>query len=187
METDRKFANLMQRVLAGCKESAVALHEEYGPHILRAVRRRLHDKLRPKFDSCDFVQDVWASFFTQLPKRMNFGAPEDLVAFLSRMASNKVAEEHRNRLLRQKRNINRETPLDVGTVNPIDKYQATPSEEMMGKEAWDQLLEKLPVVHRRVVILLREGKSPTRISQDLDISVKTVYRIIRRAFPENQP
>ena len=93
---DADFGTLMAQVQEGCTEAAQKLHEVYGPHILRAVRRRLHQRLRSKYDSLDFVQDVWASFFGDVPQKYTFAQPEDLVAFLSGMAQKKVAAAYAN-------------------------------------------------------------------------------------------
>src|SRR6202022_1858906 len=84
----------------------------YGHHILHVVRRKLHSKLRPKFDSLDFGQDVWASFFAAEPHDQRFESPSALAAFLAQVARNKVAEAFRTRLQRQKYNLNRENSLD---------------------------------------------------------------------------
>ena len=67
-----EFALLMQSVREGSQEAARTLFERYGPHIRRVVRRKLHQKLRPQFDSVDFVQDVWASFFAQQGRQASF-------------------------------------------------------------------------------------------------------------------
>src|SRR5580704_3948714 len=79
---------LLDRVFTGCPGAAEQLQQEYGAHIIRAVRRRLPRQLRPKFDSIDFVQDVWVSFY-RAPGR-DFRDSEHLIAFLSRVAQNKV-------------------------------------------------------------------------------------------------
>ena len=184
-EKDIAFATLMERVQAGCADAAKELHESYGRHILKAVRRRLHDRLRSKYDSLDFVQDVWASFFADVPQQHRFAEPKDLVAFLSRMAENKVAQAVRKRLVRQKYNVKREQPLEEPVQTEVPAPEATPSEIVMGREEWDQLLQKQPLVHRRVLILMREGRSPEKISEELGISQKTVLRVIHRALPED--
>lgn len=183
-ETDLEFAALMAGVQSGSAEAARQLHEHYAQHILRAVRRRLHRKLRPKYDSLDFVQDVWASFFADIPQKYSFARPEDLVAFLSRMAENKVAQAVRTRLLRKKYNVNREAPLEAENRSELSAQQATASEIVMEQEEWDQLLDRQPPVHRRVLLLLREGRSQISIALELGISPKTVGRVIRRALPE---
>src|SRR5438093_3787651 len=61
--TQGEFTALMERVRRGSNGAAEELVARYGAHILRVVRAKLSKKLRPKFDSADFVQSVWASFF----------------------------------------------------------------------------------------------------------------------------
>lgn len=185
-ETDLDFANLMKKVQAGCPEAAEQLHATYGQHILRAVRRKLHPKLRSKFDSIDFVQDVWASFFADVPQNYTFAEPRDLVAFLIRLAKNKVAQAVRTRLIRAKHNINREQPLDISTGPELAAKQATVSEIVMGREEWDKLLKGQPLVYRRILMLVREGKPSSKIAAELGVTQQTVNRVIRRLLPQEQ-
>ncbi len=63
LEARQSFRALFQQVLDGSEDAARRLHEEYGPYIAMAVRRKLPAQLRAKYDSLDFVQDVWLSFF----------------------------------------------------------------------------------------------------------------------------
>src|SRR5262245_19785193 len=76
--------SLLTRVRAGDEAAVREMIDVYGPTILRAVRMGLPAKLRSKFDSVDFVQDVWGSFFANLPQGSAFREPQDLVAFLTR-------------------------------------------------------------------------------------------------------
>ena len=187
MEKAPEFVALMKRVQEGSREAARELHERYGPHIRRAVRRRLHQRLRSKFDSLDFVQDVWASFFDDIPQRYNFEQPEDLISFLTAMAHNKVAQVTRQRFERKKYDVRRELTADA-EPRGADRFpanQQTPSEIMMGREEWDRLLDKQPLVHRRILILLREGKSSANIAEELGISQRTVTRVLRKIVPES--
>ena len=57
------FVALMRRVREGSEAAAWELVDKYGGHLRRAVRRVLNPMLRSKFDSLDFVQLVWDSFF----------------------------------------------------------------------------------------------------------------------------
>src|SRR5262249_10786967 len=70
-------------------------YESYREHILRVVRRRLHHPLRNRYDSCDFVQSVWMSFFGRGLDKNQFDSPKELVAFLQKMALFKVVEAYR--------------------------------------------------------------------------------------------
>ena len=70
MMTDENddFRRLMQRVRDGSEEAVWDLVSVYGEAIRRAVRRVLNRNLRSKFDSLDFVQLVWKSFFRKREK-----------------------------------------------------------------------------------------------------------------------
>src|SRR5262245_48786451 len=113
----REFAGLMRRVSAGSQGAASELVERYGAHILRIVRRRLNRHLRTKFDSGDFVQAVWASFFALPLEQYNLEQSEALVGLLYHLARNKVIEAVRQRLHSQKYNVNRERPLPAEDVD----------------------------------------------------------------------
>jgi RNA polymerase sigma-70 factor (ECF subfamily) len=185
-QTENEFANLMKRVQEGSKEAAQELHATYGEHVLRVVRQKLNRKLRTKFDSIDFVQDVWASFFHDIPASSNFKTPDDLIAFLCAMARNKVVDAVRMRTRTQKYNVDREISLasvpDEGTslLGPLN----TPSAQLMGNEEWEQFLQKQPLVHRRVFVLLRAGNTVPQIAQELDITERSVFRIVSRNISE---
>ncbi|MCI0640849.1 MAG: sigma-70 family RNA polymerase sigma factor [Gemmataceae bacterium] len=185
MEAVSGFAELMQRVQAGDTDAARLLHAEYGPHLRRAVRKRLHQKMRSRFDSLDFAQDVWMSFFADAPQRYQFETPEQLVAFLTRMARNKVAAATRNRLIRKKQNINRECRMEDPAVPKTRLFAPTPtpSEIVGGREEWDQFLDRQPLVHRRIFLLLQKGHSSATIAAELGLSQRTINRVIRKVSP----
>jgi hypothetical protein len=77
----RPFQELLREAQQGSKEAAKELYETYVKYVLRCVRQRMYHKLRPRFDSQDFVQQVWASFFVGDAKLPDFETPEEL-AFL---------------------------------------------------------------------------------------------------------
>ncbi len=179
---DAEFADLMQRVQQGSEEAARQLHENYGRFILAAVRKRLDQRLRSKFDSTDFVQDVWVSFFADVPDQYTFSSPKDLVAFLTRMAARKVAQTQRKRFQTEKYKIERETPLEELPRGPdaLPAQQSTPSEILMGEERWLSFLQTLPPVYRMVFVRLRQGKTNAAIAEELNLDRRTVERVIAR-------
>jgi hypothetical protein len=59
----RELTDLLERARQGCQQAARLLYERYGPAVRHAVRRRLAPSLRRHFDSADFIQSVWGSFF----------------------------------------------------------------------------------------------------------------------------
>jgi RNA polymerase sigma factor (sigma-70 family) len=187
VDVQREFASLMQRVREGSQDAARELAEVYGPHIFRVVRRRLNKKLRTKFDSSDFVQSVWASFFAVQPTVASFETPEALIGYLVAIARNKIVDEIRQRQVSVKRNINRERSLDGSAalqVEALEARQPTPSQIAVAKEQWEGWLEKLPSHHQVVLHLLRQGNSQREIAAKLGLDTKTVRRVIQKIAPE---
>lgn len=186
MGTAQDFTELMAQVRAGSKAAMHSLIEVYGHHLLRAVRVHMHRKLRTKFDSCDFVQDVWASVFIGLTGGRAFGRPEELVAFLTRVAGNKVASAVRQRLMSKKYNVNREYSLDDSAVGPPPEpaaRQPTPSQVAMGREEWERVLHGQPPAYRLILMLLRDGRTAAQVAQETNVSERTVQRLIDRLLP----
>jgi RNA polymerase sigma-70 factor (ECF subfamily) len=183
---DDTFPGLMARVFAGQKDAVDELLRRYEPYLLRAIRKRLNKRLRSKFDSLDFVQDVWASFFADRPQQLTFQQPEELVAFLTEVARNKLVEVVRQRLYLQKFNLLREQSLydaQVADAASLAAYQETPSESAMHHEEWDRFLQSQPPVYRRILLLLREGRTPAEIAQQMGVSERTVFRASSRLTP----
>lgn len=179
-QTAEQFRDLMTRVLAGSETAAREVLGRYEPYLLAAIRRRLHRKLRSKFDSIDFAQDVWASFFADPPHEGAFASPDHLAAYLARIAKHKVIDAFRQRLQHQKYNIDRERSLDdsrQGVKDELAAAQPTPSEAVMSEEEWQAFLGKQPLVYRRILILLREGRTADGIAQEMRISSRTVRRV----------
>jgi RNA polymerase sigma factor (sigma-70 family) len=186
-ESEKDFSTLMQCVREGSPDATRELLDRYGPHVLRVVRRKLNRKLRTKFDSLDFVQDVWASFFTASPQQLKFDRPEDLIAYLVSLARNKVIEEFRQRVQTKKRAVDRERSLDGSAAVQVDHLvarQPTPSQIVVAKELWDQLLEGQPAHYQQMLVLLRQGVPRDEIARELGLNERTVRRVLDKLAPE---
>jgi len=186
-KTDEEFDALMQQVLNGSEEAARELFRDYEPYLLYAIRRKLSKRLRSRFDSMDFSQDVWASYFAQPVRKRMFATKNELLAFLTRLAQNKVIDATRRRLAAQKYNVNREQSIHDSRFFDKDRLtadQPTPSQILMSKEEWRRFLHRVPLVYRRIFILLRQGLSKEEIAEKMDLHVRTVRRIANRFLPE---
>jgi RNA polymerase sigma-70 factor (ECF subfamily) len=178
-----EFRDLMQRVRDGSEDAARELLDRYGDHILRVVRRKLHRELRSKFDSVDFVQAVWASFFADVPQQGSFDRPQALIAFLVTLAQNKVIEVVRQRMKTQKYNINREKPLEAASPDAdgaVASRDPTPSQVAIANDEWRRLLAELPDRYQRMLVLLREGHTQKDIARELGVNEKTVRRVLEK-------
>jgi RNA polymerase sigma-70 factor (ECF subfamily) len=180
----------MRRARAGCPEAVRELFERYSAPIRHVVRRRLDRRLRPQYDSLDFVQSVWTSFIQIPPERYTFATPDDLVGFLARVAFTKVVTAYRKRLETAKRDLNREEPADGrpdGTLMPGRGPQPTPSQVVMASERWERLLQRLPEKYRQILVLLRQGYSQQEVADALGLNIRLVHRLVRKLNATAKP
>lgn len=184
---NESFQDLMRRVGEGSDEAAWELVELYGERVRRAVRRALNQRLRSKFDSLDFVQLVWSSFFRDRFHFPQFDRPEELTAFLVAMARNKVGMETRRRLLTDKYNLNRENRLDSEQADAwegISGHQPGPIDVAIARERWCRMMKDQPDHYRRIIQLRLQGHTYQDIATSLQIAESTVRRFLKRLFHE---
>lgn len=177
------FASLVAQLKEGSQDAAWNLVELYGPHILRVVRRTLSREIRPKFDSQDFVQAVWVSFFAHRDRLLDVERPEQLIGLLAAMARHKIIDEVRRRLDTQKHDVRRERSMDDSNVvlrDTLASSDPTPSQIAMARERWNQLMTSQPDHYREIVSLRLAGETHQAIAEKLGISQKTVQRVLQR-------
>lgn len=180
MECDEDFCRLMGRVGEGSEDAAWELVARYGEQIHRTVRRVLNIKLRSKFDSLDFVQLVWKSFFQVRNKCDRFHRPEELAAFLVTMARNKVGLETRRRLTTEKYNVRREQPFDCYHAEGTVCREPTPIDVAIVHEQWDQMLEGQPMYCRQIIQLRLQGYTCQEIGKTVHVAERTVRRFLKK-------
>jgi RNA polymerase sigma factor (sigma-70 family) len=179
MTTAPDFAALMERARTGSPEAAREVFDKYSPHIARVVRRWLHQRLRPVYDSDDFLQAVWASFFAVRPEDYLFDSPDSLIAFLSQVAYNKVVEVFRTRVQTAKRDMAREVPLDdLSREQPV--RQPTPSQEAIANERWQQMVDGLQPQARRALEMLRQGHTYQEVAGVVGLHPKALQRLLHK-------
>ena len=170
----------LARIQAGDQDAARELLQRYEAEVRLVVRRQLPKLLRSRFDSLDFLQSVWGSFFRKIQTGpAEFEDSRHLVAFLARAAKNKVIDEYR-KAGSQKQDVRREEPLWIegyrarDVVGPVD----SPSELVEAKEVFDHLRDLLPKERREIFELKAEGLSSREIGDQLGISERTVQRVL---------
>jgi RNA polymerase sigma factor (sigma-70 family) len=153
------------------------LVRRYLPHVRAAVRRRLATSMRIRFDSQDFAQDVWLSFFRAALDREDLRDEGGLVAYLSEMARLKVAEEYRHQTT-QKVGLTR--AVSFSETNDPTGREPTPSETVLADDEWERLTAGLPDRERRMLQMLRDGHTHADTAATFQLSEKTVQRLVRR-------
>jgi RNA polymerase sigma-70 factor (ECF subfamily) len=171
---------LLARIQAGEEDAARELLGRYESKVRMVVRRQLPRLLRSRFDSIDFLQSVWGSFFHRIRTGSNdLDEERNLIAFLAWAARNKVIDEYR-RASTQRQDIHRESPLrhepeDGGAFVAPDE---TPSQVALARETFGRLRELLPEDRRVILELKAEGFSCREIGQRLGVSERTVQRVL---------
>lgn len=181
--TNENLGALIDKAKSGDQEAIRSL-QRFENDIRIMVRVRLPRLLRSQFDSMDFVQDVWQSFFRIFnhdPER--FAQVRDLRSFLAVVARNKVFEEHRRRSLTQKYDLEREEPLYIRRGNrdiPRDLIASdpTPSQDAQARERLDQLLQGRSPREAEVIELRRLGLTYEEIATKTGLHERTVRRVI---------
>lgn len=184
-----EFDRLMDEVRNGSQDAAWELLERVGPHVHRVVHRMLNRELRSKFDSMDFVQAVWASFFVNRRQICSFARPEQLIGFLVAMARNKVVQEHRRRMQTVKYDVRREAAgaNEIGSISETQIHpEPSPSQFAMARECWNQIVTGQPELHRQIVMRKYMGDTHEEIAEHLGINRRTITRILNQLVPFEQ-
>jgi RNA polymerase sigma-70 factor (ECF subfamily) len=190
---DSQLADFLRRIQQGDEGAARELLQRFEPEVRLVVRRQLPRLLRSRFDSLDFLQSVWGSFFRRMRDApTDFEDSRHLVAFLARAAKNKVIDEYR-RAASLKNDMHREEPLwgdgrrPKEVADPID----SPSEVAQAHEVFDRLHALLPEERRTILELKAQGLSSKDIGGRLGVSERTVQRVLeelrRRMESEWEP
>jgi RNA polymerase sigma-70 factor (ECF subfamily) len=127
----------------------------------------------------DLVHEAWVVVLRRHPWADRFASVDALAGYLTRVAHGKTVDVVRQRLVGQKRAAHREQAggdLEHLTAATAD----TPSTQAIANELWEQMLAKLPPVHRRAAELLRDGHNREIVARFTGLSVSTVDRIVRR-------
>lgn len=172
--------SLLRRIKEGDDDAARELLCRYESKVRLVVRRQLPRLLRSRFDSLDFLQSVWGSFFQQIKNGPNdLHEEKNLVAFLAWAARNKVIDEYR-RAATQRQNIHRESPLRAGSAadRALVSTVETPSQVAEARETYGRLRALLPENRRIILEMKADGFSSREIGAKLGISERTVQRVL---------
>jgi RNA polymerase sigma factor (sigma-70 family) len=176
------FAELMQQVREGSQDAAWEIIDRFGRQIQRVIHRHLNVRLRSQFDSTDFTQLVWLSFFRHPEVIHKFNSPQELAAYLMIMARNKVTDETRRRLFTKKYDVRRVESYDDRCTEkqPRTSFAPTPSAIAIARERWHELIKQQPKHYQEVARLRFMGESSQDIAGKLKINERTVRKIMER-------
>lgn len=167
---------LLLRLNAGDATAADLLFRSYEPLLRMVVRRRISQSLRPKFDSTDVVQSVWADLVEGLAKaRWKFQNARQLRAFLIKMTRNRLID----RIRQHRRALDREVSLASHEIETFPAARtARVSENFYADELWRQMLTVCPPAHYEILHLKRQGASLSEIAERTGLHPGSIRRIL---------
>jgi RNA polymerase sigma-70 factor (ECF subfamily) len=178
-EEPSPFQELLARVKDGDEDAARELLTRYEAKVRLVVRRQLPRLLRSRFDSIDFLQSVWGSFFHRIRTGPNdLSQEQSLITFLAWAARNKVIDEYR-RSATQKQDIRREESIETSKHGETGLAGGdTPSQLVQARETYTRLRDLLPEDRRVILDLKTAGYSSREIGERLGLSERTVQRVL---------
>lgn len=177
------FRELLDRLREGDVTAADELVKRYGPHICRAIRRRVRSrKLRVLYSTEDCLQSVWQSVFAQMDRIVELESPEHLMRYLTRVACNKLVDQNRH-LHAQRNNIDRECSLADSQV--ADKYRLvdpgpSPSARAAIQDEWEQKTRGLSTEKKAILELSAQGHTSEEIAKRTSYSGRGIRRLLHQ-------
>jgi len=185
MPNEPDIYDLIARAKAGDETAIREFLSRFEPEVRMMVRGRLPRMLRTQFDSMDFVQAVWQSFFADLRSSSSrqFENVHHLRGFLAGVARNKVYEEHRRLTRTKKHALAREQSLyvrrgsrevELALISP----EPTPSQAVQASDRLAQLVARCSPLEAQVITLRHQEMTFDEIARRTAVSERSVRRII---------
>jgi RNA polymerase sigma factor (sigma-70 family) len=187
MPIEPDISDLIARARTGDEAAVREFLTRFEPEVRTMVRGRLPRMLRTQFDSMDFVQAVWQSFFADLRKGpRQFENVHHLRGFLAGVARNKVYEEHRRLTRTKKYALAREQRLYVRrgsreVERELISPEPTPSQAVQASDRLAQLMATCSPREVQVIVLRHQGLTFEEIAARTGVNERSVRRIIDEA------
>lgn len=186
-DVSRDVVDLVARARGGDEDAIRTFVGRFEGEVRLMVRGRLPRRLRAQFDSMDFVQAVWQSFFSDLKSEpKEFENTRHLRGFLAGVARNKVFEQDRRLTRTAKYAIAREEPLyvrrgDREVARELPAHDPTPSQNVQASDRLALLTAGRPAREAEILRLRQDGLTVDDIAARLGVNEKTVRRAIEAA------
>jgi RNA polymerase sigma-70 factor (ECF subfamily) len=169
---------LLEKLSAGDLDAAQQVFRDYEPYLRKVVRRHLPEQLRPKFDSLDVVQSVWADVLRDFRvSGRRFANSNHLRNFLVLVTRHRLTD----RIRHHRKAMEREESLESTDAERMaTSPEPRPSQVAQAEELWQRMLELCPPEYHEMLRLKREGLSLEEIAAQTGLHEGSVRRILRK-------
>jgi RNA polymerase sigma factor (sigma-70 family) len=184
---DDDLADLLMRAKRGDEAAIGEFLSRFEREVHMMVRARLPKKLRAQFDSTDFAQVVWQSFFADLGHdSRDFENVEHLRGFLAGVVRNKVLQQHRRLTRTEKYDVSREERLyvrrgDREVPRDVISPDPSPSQAVQARDRLAQLTAGRSPREVEVITLRYAGLTFDEIAARTGINERAARRVIDSA------
>lgn len=184
-EPEKSDASLLRRFRSGEQDAATQLYLRYARRLQGLAVRQTGTDLQSRIDPEDIVQSVFRTFFRRA-REGHYEVPDGdelwklfLVIGLHKIRD--AAAFHRA----ARRSVARTTAAeDAGELSEV--AAADSLAEVTLRMVIDEVLQKIPESHRRIILLRLDGEPVDSISQLTDRSRRTVERTLQKFREELQ-
>jgi len=197
LDSNTPLEELVERVRRGDRSAFDDLAERYRSRLRSLIRFRLNEKVRPRLDADDVLQETLLRAFRGMPE-LKWSGSGRFVSWLTTIAENTCREMLRRHVLAQRNDIKREVPLAApvgaargdGSVRELAQLLSAsgpgPSTALGREERLlrlERALESLAPSHREVLILSLLQEIPTaEIAERMGITSGAVCMLRSRAL-----
>lgn len=175
------FGDLIERLQDGDDSAASELFDQFRKPLLRALSRRIPGKLQSRFGASDLAQAVWCSIFQNPEDLSRFETPDELRAFLLKVARNKLFDETRKHAGTQRRDKSREQHLDASLQDAgLTSNNASASQLVQCDDLMSVLRRDLPVRDQQMVEERRNGATIQELAEKYKLNERTIRRVFER-------
>lgn len=186
MSSESSFADLIARLRAGDNSAAAETFVRFSQRLMERAREHLHPAVLSRVDPEDVIQSVYRSFFGHLRDgEFRFDGWGGIQALLVEMTLRKCTRDNRFHLA-LRRDATRTIVPDVSTPDSVQCWEAiardaSPLEGMIMAETVEGLMQRLTdPQHRRILQMRLQGYRDLEISNEVQVSERTVERVLKR-------
>ena len=182
-DRSEEFRHLLGRLKAGDESAAEEIVDQYGPHLINAIRRRVRSRrVLLVYSTEDCLQSVWGSIFANRDRVVDMESPQHLMRFLARVATNKLIDKQRQV---NGRKHDRGEVIPLAGTETDDQFQLatndpTPSAMVSLEEEWELRTRGLSDEKRTILELRRQGHTSEEIAARTEYSERGVRYVLKQ-------
>jgi DNA-directed RNA polymerase specialized sigma24 family protein len=180
------LCELVRRAQARDQDAAQKVYDLCKGPLLSAMQAVLYQKVRTKIESSEFLQEAFVVIFTTRFSDAVLRSPQGLMAYMKKIAVNKVRNVTQRLLFTQRYGITKEVSLDLQKEITNEPKELSAQDALMLQELavewWGAELAELPPDCKMVTKFALDHNAVRRLAAALVINPEAANRLIRQVW-----